>query len=143
MKNILRITIKLVRVEDDYQLDSRNEDDEDSMFLESDGHVHLGAQAGEQFLFVSMNNDMNNITPAMQFLYWSGVAWQGFVGKLPEKLRHWMTWFLAVKVTAASYASTYMQKSYDRMAEVNSRTVNFRDFDPELFDPTETWWSAN
>lgn len=143
MKRVLRIKLISVEVENDYELQFKNDGMEESIELESDGHTFIGSQAGESFMFVSLNSNLRNISPAMQFLYWTNIAWQGFSAQLPMKLQEWMGWFLAVKVTAASYASAHLKKSLDRQEEVESGMINFKNYDPELFDPKHKYFSTN
>jgi len=143
MKRIIRLKIETVEVEDDYVCQERNLDDDYFMVQEFDDTFYSVGNRGEQFFFIAMNEKFQPITPLSQFMFWASIGWQGFMPNLPPKLRLWFQWFNNVKSPAAGYAHEMLKRTVRRRTELESRTINFKEWDADLFEQPDKIFSIN
>lgn len=142
-KKILRVTIESIEVPDDYIAQKRNEAHENSLMMEYDGHLHVGGESGDQFYFIASDTSLNALSPVMQFVWWSSVAWQGFYGKVPEKIRIWLKRFVDYKSPVVTYAKYVHEKASRRRDEVETGMIHFKEWDAELFTRPEKLFSIH
>lgn len=145
-KRITRIRIESIEVSDDYVIPAHiNDLSQNYIQFEADGHTFIGAERGKDFMFYSFDTSLYQVNPALQFIYWTEIAWNAFYREIPKSLKDFMFFFnnSKLKNEAVEGAKSILNRQFNRRDEVRSRMVNFAHWDPEIFDPTKIYWSVN
>lgn len=134
-----------MEVPDDYVVLDSNWGSE-SIRVETAGEIHLSFECEEDYGFITLDENFNNLSSLRKFLFWSNMAWLGFYYEpdFPEKLKLWLTWFNKMQKIPSEWIRDLLRRRLERSQELITHQINFAKWDIDVFvDPNILWHSLS